>query len=247
MSPAYRIMAAAAALLASPPAQAAFAIHDARIIADRLLITGTVDANATVTVVGRSYATKASAKGAFTLDVAWKPPSCLVDLKTGSTVRRLVVADCAPVGAKGPSGSTGPRGAAGAIGPQGAAGPKGATGPSGDRGATGPQGARGAVGDKGQDGGDDLLFPLVTQRTRVCDAPADYERASNGVYWCEAACLPGERGLFGRVYEDRNDAEDSAQGMLINLYEYGETWTARSPTYDAFVDTTEIRVSIYCR
>lgn len=143
-------MAAARSKASSGKEAADLSISTAAISGGRLVIEGTAPKSGQVVKIdGRSNQTTADKTGAFSFDLAWTPPDCLVTLVAGGDTQDVLIADCAPVGATGAKGATGATGARGVQGAQGAQGPTGPTGATGSRGAAGAAGAAGAQGPAG--------------------------------------------------------------------------------------------------
>ena len=127
-------------------------VYDARIEAGELRISGSVRKPGTIVVLDDDISIQADRRGRFTFRLPYRPPTCVVTLKSEPDEREAVVANCAPEGPPGPPGSQGVAGPPGETGPKGEPGSKGESGAKGELGAKGEPGIKGEPGLKGETG-----------------------------------------------------------------------------------------------
>ena len=116
-----------AGALCATAAPADIAIVVARLEGNDLWLVGRAEdePNVMVTIEDRfSVSSDASGKFEFRLK-GYRPPTCIVAIRTEKQSERALVSDCGPVGPAGPRGLTGPAGPAGPLGPVGPLGPPG--------------------------------------------------------------------------------------------------------------------------
>jgi len=110
-----------AGALCATAAPADIAIVVARLEGNDLWLVGRAEdePNVMVTIEDRfSVSSDASGKFEFRLK-GYRPPTCIVAIRTEKQSERALVSDCGPVGPAGPRGLTGPAGPAGPLGPVG--------------------------------------------------------------------------------------------------------------------------------
>ena len=143
-------------------------IADAKIADGKLIVDGSgAEGGEDVSLEGQ-FTVKAGRRGRFSFEVAYHPPTCMVEVKAKNGSARGAVANCGEQGPAGPQGSVGATGSAGPAGPAGPPGPPGAAGSS-----QAETGAKPRV--------------VVTQ----CD-PATGGKVKKGTYSCSVECGASE-------------------------------------------------------
>jgi hypothetical protein len=170
-------------------------LSEAAIRAGRLIVTGTTEtARSRVTLDGR-YWTRSGEDGAFSFELVYLPPDCIIQLRVALQRDDAVVANCGPQGEDGLRGAKGPAGPAGPPGPQGLQGEQGTPGQRGARGPQGVAGPQGPVGPPGSSG----AFAGMRWVTKECDDSGGWEVNAMGTrVFCIAKCEVGEMSMGGR-------------------------------------------------
>lgn len=120
----FTLTIAAFAAVASPAS--ALVVERAEISEGRLIIEGIAKrAGQMIFLEGTSLKAKADREKKFTISASFRPDDCRVTLREAGVQKSFLVADCGPVGERGPTGLPGPRGATGATGQRGPQGDPG--------------------------------------------------------------------------------------------------------------------------
>src|ERR1700681_1189678 len=163
-------IAAGMMLFVHEPVAARIRLHDAKMVAGVLVVTGhTRHRHEAITLDGR-ITRRSDRHRSFVFRIHYHPHGCAVILRTAWDERKASIASCVAlarrstigirvmarpqgaVGKAGPSGPAGPEGPAGPPGPQGAPGLPGVAGPQGPQGIAGPPGPQGPQGVAGPPG-----------------------------------------------------------------------------------------------
>jgi len=144
-------------------------ITDAKIAGGKLIVDGTGAERGEDVILEGRFTIKAGRRGRFRFEEAYRPPTCMVEVKFKSESVRGVVANC---GEQGPAGPQGPAGAAGSAGPSGPPGP------------AGPPGSPGQAGTQAETG--------QKPRMLVQECSPEKPGKKKGTYSCTVACTANE-------------------------------------------------------
>jgi Collagen triple helix repeat (20 copies) len=164
-------IAAGMMLFVHEPVAARIRLHDAKMVAGVLVVTGhTRHRDEAITLDGR-ITRRSDRYRSFVFRIHYHPHDCAVILRTALDQRKASIASCVALarrGTTGPNAIARQQGAVGKLGPIGPAGPEGPVGPEGPAGpqglpglpgGAGPQGSQGIAGAPGPQGSQGVAGP----------------------------------------------------------------------------------------